>query len=52
MNKFDKYELILVSFLMGLTIGGVAASAMWANKCSHYEQAIEAHNVKLNILKG
>ena len=52
MNRFDEYEQILIVLLFGLAIGGVAASAMWANKCAHYEQAIEKHNTKLNSLKG
>jgi hypothetical protein len=51
-EQYDEYEQILMSFLFGLVIGGVIASAMWANKCAHYEQAIEEHNIKLNILKG
>ena len=52
MNRFNEYEQqILVALLFGLAVGGVAASAIWDNKCAHYEQAIEEHNIKLNILK-
>jgi len=51
MNKFDKYELILISFLIGLAMSGMIVSVMWSNKCSHYEQAIKEHNIKLQTLK-
>jgi len=46
----DNFEAVVASFLIGLAIGGIFASAMWANKCAHYEQRIDSHN--LMILQG
>jgi len=44
MNRYDKFELVLIAFLVGFLVGGFLSMGIWKNKCDSYETQIKIHN--------